>query len=122
MVVPVVHVVDRPPCDLEYFMRLREQRATDRVTQVHDRHDAVRIPVYAGRSPEHADELVDAGRQTDLLRDLAHDRLLGYLVAVDPTRDEPPPVVVDAAHEQDSVVLVEERGIDADLRRDVPEL
>jgi hypothetical protein len=103
-------------------MRLRAQRATDRVAQVDDRHDAVRVPVCAGGSREHADELVDAGGQADLFRDLAHDRVLGFLVAVDPTRNESPRLVVGAAHEQDPIVLVEEGGIDADLGRDVPKL
>ena len=122
VVVPIVDVVDRPPCDLEHLVRLRAQRATGRMAQVDDRYDAVRVSVYAGWSREHADELVDARDQADFFRDLAHDRLLGYLVAVDPTRDQSPHLVVDAPHEQDPIVLVEECGIDTDFGRDVSEL
>jgi hypothetical protein len=122
VVVPCVHIVDRPPRDLEYLVRLRAQRATDRVAEVDDRHDAVRISVHARGSREDADELVDARRQPDFLGDLSQDGGFGNLVAVDPTGDKPPFVVVGSPHEEHPVVLVEERGVDADLGRDVTDI
>jgi hypothetical protein len=124
VVVPVagVDVVDRPPCDLADLVELGPQRSAHRLAEVDDRHDAVRIPVHTGGSREDADQLVDARGQSDLFGDLAQDCRFRNLVAVDPTGDQTPFVVVGAAHEEDPVVLVEECGVDADLGRHVTEI
>jgi hypothetical protein len=122
MPVAGVDVVDGTPRDLANLVELGLQRAAHRMTEVDDRNDAVRISVHARRSSEDADELVDASGQSDLFCDLAKDRFLGNLVAVDPTGDEPPFVVVGPAHEQHPVVLVEDRGVHSDLRGDVSDV
>ncbi len=124
VVVPVagLDVVDRPPGDLADLVELGPQRSAHRLAEVHDRHDAVRISVHARGSREDADQLVDARGQSDLFGDLAQDCRFRNLVAVDPTGDQTPFVVVGAAHEEHPVVLVEERGVDADLGRDVTEI
>ena len=123
VVVPfVADVVDRAPRDLADLVGLGPQCAAHRVAEVDDRNDAVRISVYARGSREDADELVDAGGQANLFRDLAQDRRFGHLVAVDPTGDESPFVVVGSAHEKHAVVLVEERGVDTDLGGDVSQI
>jgi hypothetical protein len=124
VVVPIVgaDIIDRPPGDLADLVELGPQRAAHCVAEVHDRNDAVRIAVDARGSREHPDEPVDPGGQSDLLGDLSPDRLLGHFVTVDPTGDESPFVVVGSAHQQHPVVLVEERGVDADLGGHIPDV
>lgn len=122
MVVPIVDVVDRPPCDLPDFVRLRPDLSADRVAEVQHRDDAMRAAVRSGLPCEDADELADSSDETDLFGNLAHDRARGRLVRVDPTGNESPAVVVDPAHEQDPVPIVEQRGVGADLRGHIAEV
>ena len=69
-----------------------------------------------------ADEGVDRRGEPDLLADLAHDRHRRVLAHVDPTAHEAPAPVVGPFDQQDPVVLVEDRGVGADLGRHVPEV
>ena len=124
MVVPLIaaDLVDRPKGDLAHLVDLGPQHAAHRAAEVDDRDDTVRVAVDVRGPREHSDETVDLRGQPDLFGDLPQDRLFGHLVAVDPTRHEPPFVVVGAPDEQHPVVLVEDRGVDADLGRDVADV
>ncbi len=99
-------------------MRLGAQLAADDGGPVDDRHH--RVGAGAGRSGtgEHADEVADLDLEADLLPGLPHDGVPGMLVGLHPAADQPPAAVVRPFHQQDPALVVDQRGVGADLRRD----
>ena len=84
--------------------------------------DGVR-PVLASRPVARRRRQLELGDlEVDLLVDLADHGVRRRLAGVDPAGDEAPPEVVGAVHQQDPAVVVEDRGVGADLRALVAEL
>ena len=76
----------------------------------------MRVLIGARRAEENADETLDARLDSRFFCELAHDRICRRFDGIDPAGDEAPFAVVDAPREQERSLIVEDRGVDTDVR------
>ncbi len=122
VLVPVGDVLDAVEREVDHLVFLRDEVVTVERAEEDDRDRAMGPVSRVPTSTEDADELVDPPRDAGFLRDLTHDRFVGVLVRVDPAGQQAETSVVGAVGEEDAVVVVEDRGVGADLRADVAEV